>query len=156
MFQNEKKKMLLEHLFLNVGCAVVKDSTGTQIDETGSTQSDTEREYVMVEGRKNYIPNMDYDPESDSYICRNGKQLTVVSKRTQKTATGDQREVTIYECNSCDSCPYKKDCIKGNNCKTAFEERNKKLSVSRNGRKSDSPFFAFGTKAPFYFNFVLL
>ena len=32
--------------------------------------------------------NMDYDPESDSYICKNGKQLTAVSKRTQKTATG--------------------------------------------------------------------
>ena len=75
--------------------------------------------------------NMDYDPESDSYICRHGKQLTAVSKRTQKTATGYQREVTIYECNSCDSCPYKKDCIKGNNCKTAFEDRNKRLSVSR-------------------------
>ena len=75
--------------------------------------------------------NMDYDPESDSYICRNGKQLSAVSKRTQKTATGYQREVTIYECNSCDSCPYKKDCIKGNNCKTAFEDRNKRLSVSR-------------------------
>ena len=75
--------------------------------------------------------NMDYDPESDSYTCKNGKQLTAVSKRTQKTATGYQREVTIYECESCNNCPYKKDCIKGNNCKTAFEERNKKLSVSR-------------------------
>ena len=30
--------------------------------------------------------NMDYDPESDSYTCRNGKQLPAVSKRTQKTA----------------------------------------------------------------------
>ena len=74
---------------------------------------------------------MDYDSESDSYICRNGKQLTAVSKITQKTATGYQREVTIYECESCNNCPYKKDCIKGNNCKTAFEDRNKKLSVSR-------------------------
>ncbi len=74
---------------------------------------------------------MDYDPESDSYICRHGKQLTAVSKRTQKTATGYQREVTIYECESCNDFPYKKDCIKGNNCKTAFEDRNKRLSVSR-------------------------
>ena len=75
--------------------------------------------------------NMDYDSESDSYTCRNGKQLPAVCKRTQKTATGYQREVTIYECNNCGACPYKKDCIKGNNCKTAFEDRNKKLSVSR-------------------------
>ena len=41
--------------------------------------------------------NMDYDPESDSYICRNGKQLSAVSKRTQKTATGYQREVPLSE-----------------------------------------------------------
>ena len=74
---------------------------------------------------------MDYNPESDSYTCRNGKQLTAVSQNTRKTATGYRREITIYECDSCDSCPYKKDCIKGNNCMTAFEDRNKKLSVSR-------------------------
>ena len=75
--------------------------------------------------------NMDYDSESDCYTCKHGKQLSAVSKRIQKTATGYQREVTIYECSSCGNCPYKKDCIKGNNCKTAFEDRNKKLSVSR-------------------------
>ena len=187
VFQNEKKKMLLEHLFLwilkfkgedtmvknmkikvgiciallflNVGCAVVKDSTGTQIDETGSTQIDTEREYVMVGGRKYYIPNMDYDPESDSYICRNGKQFTAVSKRTQKIATGYQQEVTIYECNSCDSCPYKKDCIKGNNCKTAFEERNKKLSVSRKMehiKKKRQPLFCIWEERTILFQFCFI
>ena len=31
----------------------------------------------------------------------------------------------------CHGCPFKKDCIKGNNCKTPFEDRNKTLSVSR-------------------------
>lgn len=63
MVKNMKIKvgMCIVLLFLNVGCSVVKDSTGTQIDETGSTQSDTEREYVMVGGRKHYIPKMDYD-----------------------------------------------------------------------------------------------
>ena len=74
---------------------------------------------------------MNYDSESDSYTCKNGKQLSVVSRKTQKTATGYQREVTIYECSSCHGCPYKKECIKGNNCKTAFEDRTKRLSVSR-------------------------
>lgn len=28
-------------------------------------------------------------------------------------------------------CPYKKECIKGNNCKTPIEERNKVLSVAK-------------------------
>ncbi|WP_074759145.1 IS1182 family transposase [Butyrivibrio fibrisolvens] len=75
--------------------------------------------------------NMDYDSETDSYTCKNGKKLLAVSKRNQKTATGYQREVTIYECESCHECPFKKDCIKGNNCKTPFEDRKKVLSVSR-------------------------
>jgi transposase len=75
--------------------------------------------------------NMDYDSETDSYTCKNGKRLLAVSKRKQKTATGYQREVTIYECESCHECPFKKDCIKGNNCKTPFEDRKKVLSVSR-------------------------
>ena len=75
--------------------------------------------------------NMDYNSETDSYTCKNGKTLLAVSKRKQKTATGYQREVTIYECESCHECPFKKDCIKGNNCKTPFEDRKKVLSVSR-------------------------
>jgi transposase len=75
--------------------------------------------------------NMDYDSETDSYTCKNGKKLLAVSKRNQKTATGYQREVTTYACESCHDCPFKKDCIKGNNCKTPFEDRKKVLSVSR-------------------------
>ncbi|WP_416387206.1 transposase [Coprococcus comes] len=31
----------------------------------------------------------------------------------------------------CKNCPYKKECIKGNNCKTPIEERNKVLSVAK-------------------------
>ena len=75
--------------------------------------------------------NMNYDSKSDSYTCRNDKQLFAVSKKKEKTATGYEREVTIYECSCCSGCPYKKECIKGNNCKTAYEDRNKRLSVSR-------------------------
>ena len=75
--------------------------------------------------------NMDYDPATDTYKCKNGKILKAVSKKTENTATGYRREVTIYECESCRRCPYKKACIKGNNCKTPLKDRNKKLSVSR-------------------------
>lgn len=75
--------------------------------------------------------NMDYDPETDTYKCKNEKILRAASKKTDKTATGYRREVTIYECESCRRCPYKKACIKGNNCKTPLKDRNKKISVSR-------------------------
>ncbi len=75
--------------------------------------------------------NMDYDPATDTYKCRNGKTLKATSKKTDKTATGYRREVTIYECENCRRCPYKKACIKGNHCKTPLKDRTKKLSVSR-------------------------
>ena len=75
--------------------------------------------------------NMDYDSETDSYTCRNGKKLLAVSVKTEKSSTGYQRKVTMYECKDCSNCPYKKECIKGNNCKTEFKDRNKKLYVSR-------------------------
>ena len=114
---------------------------------------ESEENYVFVEsnGQKGYIKpqnyelsktrkfrkdisrreNMDYDRESDSYTCKNGKKLTAISQKSQKTATGYQRKVTVYECEDCRGCPHKKDCIKGNNCKTAFEDRKKRISVSR-------------------------
>jgi len=40
-------------------------------------------------------------------------------------------EKNIYQCEECSGCPYKKECIKGNNCKTPMEERNKVLSVAK-------------------------
>ena len=75
--------------------------------------------------------NMAYNSASDSYTCKNGRELRAIKQKNEKTATGYYRHVTIYECEDCSNCPYKKDCIKGNNCKTAFENRKKILYVSR-------------------------
>ena len=77
------------------------------------------------------IENMEYDEESDIYTCRNGKKLTVDHIRHSKSKTGYVSEKTIYRCENCESCPYKKDCIKGNNCKTPLEERTKTLQVAK-------------------------
>ncbi len=73
------------------------------------------------------MENMEYDSESDSYICKNKKKLTVDHIRHSKTKTGYESEKTIYKCEDCSGCPYKSDCIKGNNCKTPLEERTKTL-----------------------------
>ncbi len=75
--------------------------------------------------------NMDYDPEKNEYHCKNGKCLKAIFQKKNKTASGYCRQVTTYECEDCKDCPYKKDCIKGNNCKTPLEERKKRLYVSR-------------------------
>ncbi len=77
------------------------------------------------------IENMEYDAESDVYICRNAKRLTVDHVRHSKSKTGYVSEKTIYKCEDCSGCPHKAECIKGNNCKTPLEERTKTLQISK-------------------------
>lgn len=86
------------------------------------------RKYKSDIGR---MENMTYDSSNDTYTCKNNQKLTVLNERTSKTATGYQRTTTIYQCSDCSDCPYKTDCIKGNNCKTPMEQRKKTLHVSK-------------------------
>lgn len=75
--------------------------------------------------------NMEYDRESDTYTFHNGKILEAVRVKTERTKTGYERETTIYTCQDCSGCPYKKECIKGNHSNTPLEERNKNLYISK-------------------------
>jgi transposase len=75
--------------------------------------------------------NMKYDPETDEYTCSNERKLKAVYDRHSKNRNGYVSTVTIYECESCQGCPYKDKCIHGNNCKTPMEKRTKRLNVSK-------------------------
>ena len=86
------------------------------------------RKYRTDIGRRE---NMDYDEKGNFYICREGRKLVEKYIKNERTETGYKRAVTVYACESCDGCPHKTECIKGNNCKTPMSERNKALSVSR-------------------------
>lgn len=77
------------------------------------------------------IENMEYDVKKDIYTCRNGKKLGVDHIRHSKSKTGYVSEKAIYKCEDCNGCPYKSECIKGNNCKTLLEERTKTLQVAK-------------------------
>ena len=77
------------------------------------------------------IENMEYDVETDSYICKNGKKLAMDHVTHSKSKTGYVSEKTVYKCDDCADCPYKAECIKGNNCKTPMEERTKTLYVAK-------------------------
>ncbi len=86
------------------------------------------RKYKKDIGR---IENMEYDEAEDTYTCHNGKKLHMDHIKKERTQTGYEREVSVYTCQECSGCPYKKECIKGNNCKTPLEDRNKNLYVSK-------------------------
>ncbi|MFL0248776.1 IS1182 family transposase [Candidatus Clostridium stratigraminis] len=67
--------------------------------------------------------NMIYDKEKDEYTCHNGRQLrkTTIAHRT--SATGYHSEVTIYEAEDCNNCPFKARCTKA--------QGNRKMQVSK-------------------------
>lgn len=75
--------------------------------------------------------NMEYDPQTDTYTCHNGKKLAVSGVKTETTKTGYKKETTVYTCGDCGGCPHKKECIRGNHSKKPLEERNKVLYVSK-------------------------
>ncbi len=106
------------------------------IEENGQVAFIKPANYEISKTRKyqqdiSRVENMEYDPNEDTYICSMGKKLTVESEKTEKTATGYRRVTTIYKCECCDGCTRKQECIKGNNCKTPMEKRNKVLYVSK-------------------------
>lgn len=76
--------------------------------------------------------NMPYDAEKDEYTCAQGKKLSAVAVKKQKSETGYQKEVTVYECADCKGCPLKEKCIRqSKSTKTPLEDRVKRLNVSK-------------------------
>ncbi len=68
--------------------------------------------------------NLPYLPESDSFVCRNGKRLVHVGNRKYVTEAGYETRRDYYRCEDCSGCPYKEKCTKA--------KGNKKLYLSKN------------------------
>ena len=66
---------------------------------------------------------MIYDTEQDTYTCHAGKKLKAQYIKKQKSKSGYEAKVTVYECEDCTSCPYKEKCTKS--------KGNKRLYVSK-------------------------
>ena len=77
------------------------------------------------------IDNMTYFEDDDYYVCQNNKQLQMEYVKHSKSKTGYESEKSIYKCEDCTGCPYKAECIKGNNCKTPLENRTKIMQVAK-------------------------
>ncbi|MFB4166315.1 IS1182 family transposase, partial [Alteribacillus sp. JSM 102045] len=76
-----------------------------------------EQEQKRSFSKKTYHPhNWTYDEKDDLYWCPNQRKVTFrrYSRRTDKY--GYRRDFKIYECESCEGCPFKADCTtaKGN------------------------------------------
>ena len=67
--------------------------------------------------------NMAYDADADEYICQNGMKLQAKYVSRRESKTGFVSQITHYECESCEGCPYKHRCTKA--------EGNRKIAVSK-------------------------
>ena len=67
--------------------------------------------------------NMAYDESKDTYTCHAGKRLNVLYLKKQKSKSGYESEVTVYECENCTDCSYKEKCTRA--------KGNKRLYVSK-------------------------
>ena len=67
--------------------------------------------------------NMIYDMKADEYTCHNGKKLKKSRVIYKTSASGYRSEITEYECESCENCPYKSKCTKA--------ATNRKMQVSK-------------------------
>ena len=67
--------------------------------------------------------NMEYDKETDTYTCHAGKKLKALFVKKQKSKSGYESEVTVYECEDCANCPHKEKCTRA--------KGNKRLYISK-------------------------
>lgn len=58
------------------------------------------------------MEDMEYHEETDSFTCKNGKELTYAYKTTQKSETGFESVRSVYTCNDCAGCPLRERCSK--------------------------------------------
>ncbi len=71
------------------------------------------------------VANWPYDPEEDMYICPNGQKLSFSHESHRRDKYGFNRSYSVYECESCVSCPFRSQCTKakeGNHRRIAINE----------------------------------
>ena len=64
--------------------------------------------------------NMGYDETTDTYTCHAGRSLSPLFIKRQKSKSGYESEVTVYECEDCTGCPYKEKCTRAKGSKRLY------------------------------------
>ncbi len=84
--------------------------------------------YERMKSRANrkkigYAENMQYERETDTFICTQGRKLKPIFNRTRKNTGGFKSDLTVYECETCVDCSVSGDCKKS--------AGNKRMELSR-------------------------
>ena len=62
--------------------------------------------------------SMQYQEKDDTYMCKNGKQLTYQQTKTRTSKSGFQSKSKVYVCENCQDCLHLGKCYKGKYNKT--------------------------------------
>jgi transposase len=102
-------------------------------NQTEALIDDPNKQRVDNDNFKYDKVNFKYNPDTDSYICPEGKVLNLISSTEEKST---------YKCKECKECPAKVECTKKANYKQLFRgkhehliEKNRAELISDEGRK---------------------
>lgn len=79
------------------------------------------------------VENMAYDEENDWYICKNKHNLKYIYTQHSQSKNGYDVEKKVYRNESCDGCPYRKQCHK-----SKYEQRTIRVSQRFRRQREES------------------
>lgn len=136
-----KNNLGFEYLYPTADAGYENEENYTYFEKNGQKPCIKPANYEQTKTRKyrndiGRAENMQYDENTDTYICHYGKKLVNVGVRKSKTSSGYISKKTMYQCESCKGCPHKAQCIKHNaRCNTSLEERTKRFELSKTFKK---------------------
>jgi transposase len=128
MIERMEKHLGVRYKDVTLDAGYESEENYTFFKERGQTCYIKPQNYEKSKTRKfkndmNLRENMPYDEEKDEYTCQNGKKLNAMYTGTRKSKSGFESEITYYECESCEGCPYKKSCTRA--------KGNRKMQISK-------------------------
>ena len=136
-----KNQLGIKYMYPTADAGYESEENYTYFENNGQKPCIKPANYEQTKTRKHKndigrAENMQYDENTDTYICHYGKKLVNVGVRKTKTSSGYISEKTMYQCESCKGCPHKAQCIKNNaRCNTSLEERTKRFELSKTFKK---------------------
>ena len=111
MQSNSKRQ--IRNLVADAGYA--SEENFTYLEQNGHNAYIKPQNYEISKTRKyrndKFRPeHMQYNAEADEYLCPNNRKLTYRYTSPYKTENGYITDRKMYQCESCEDCPYRKEC----------------------------------------------
>ncbi len=136
-----EKQLGIKYMYPTADAGYESEENYTYFENNGQKPCIKPANYEQTKTRKykndiGRAENMQYDEDTDTYICYYGRKLVNVGMRKSKASSGYISEKTMYQCETCEGCPHKAQCIKHNaRCNTPLEERTKRFELSKTFKK---------------------